>query len=212
MERSVELVVALLAVLAADGAYVPLDPGYPEERLAHMAADALGGLSANGGPPAAVLLTQPALAERFAALAPAGTRVIALPPGGATAGAAAQSPLVPPPPRALPESPAYVIYTSGSTGRPKGAANTHRAIRNRLLWMQEAFRIGPGDRVLQKTPYSFDVSVWEFYWPLATGACLVVARPGGHGDAAYLVRTIAEEGAKARRSRPICRSPAATAC
>ncbi|HEX2163212.1 MAG TPA: amino acid adenylation domain-containing protein, partial [Thermoanaerobaculia bacterium] len=189
MERSLELMVALVAVLAADGAYVPLDSGYPEERLRHMAGDALGGQAAP------VLLTQPALAGRFAALAPAGTRAIALPPGGAVAEAAGeeQGASAFPPPRALPDSPAYVIYTSGSTGRPKGAVNTHRAIRNRLLWMQDAFSIGPGDRVLQKTPTSFDVSVWELFWPLLTGACVVMARPGGHGDAAYLARTIAEE-------------------
>ncbi len=92
-----------------------------------------------------------------------------------------------------PDSLAYMIYTSGSTGRPKGAMNSHRAIRNRLLWMQEAYGLTPDDRVLQKTPFSFDVSVWEFFWPLMTGARLVVARPGGHQDPAYLVRTIERE-------------------
>ncbi|MFL6203049.1 MAG: amino acid adenylation domain-containing protein, partial [Thermoanaerobaculia bacterium] len=89
---------------------------------------------------------------------------------------------------------AYVIYTSGSTGRPKGAMNAHRGICNRLLWMQEAFGLGPGDRVLQKTPFSFDVSVWEFFWPLMTGARLVLARPGGHQDPGYLADLIAREG------------------
>ncbi|HVR99133.1 MAG TPA: amino acid adenylation domain-containing protein [Thermoanaerobaculia bacterium] len=87
---------------------------------------------------------------------------------------------------------AYVIYTSGSTGRPKGAMNSHAGIVNRLLWMQREYGLTPADRVLQKTPFSFDVSVWELFWPLLTGACLVVARPGGHQDAAYLVETIAE--------------------
>ncbi|HVR96634.1 MAG TPA: amino acid adenylation domain-containing protein, partial [Thermoanaerobaculia bacterium] len=91
------------------------------------------------------------------------------------------------------ESLAYVIYTSGSTGRPKGAMNTHRAIRNRLLWMQDAYRLGAADTVLQKTPFSFDVSVWEFFWPLAVGARLVMARPGGHRDGAYLRQVIADE-------------------
>jgi amino acid adenylation domain-containing protein/non-ribosomal peptide synthase protein (TIGR01720 family) len=85
---------------------------------------------------------------------------------------------------------AYMIYTSGSTGTPKGALNSHAAIVNRLLWMQEAFAIGEDDRVLQKTPFSFDVSVWEFFWPLITGAQLVVAEPGGHLDPAYLAATI----------------------
>src|SRR5205807_7707090 len=85
---------------------------------------------------------------------------------------------------------AYVIYTSGSTGRPKGAMVTHAAIVNRLLWMQEEYRLSSEDRVLQKTPFSFDVSVWEFFWPLLAGATLVMARPGGHQDPAYLVDVI----------------------
>ena len=89
---------------------------------------------------------------------------------------------------------AYVIYTSGSTGRPKGVANAHRGVVNRLLWMQERFGLGPGDVVLQKTPFSFDVSVWEFFWPLQVGARLVVAEPGGHRDPAYLVQTIVRHG------------------
>src|SRR6202035_3354812 len=89
---------------------------------------------------------------------------------------------------------AYVIYTSGSTGRPKGVVNTHRGIVNRLLWMQAAYGLTAADRVLQKTPASFDVSVWEFFWPLLTGARLVMARPDGHQDAAYLVETIEKEG------------------
>ncbi|HSK75928.1 MAG TPA: amino acid adenylation domain-containing protein, partial [Thermoanaerobaculia bacterium] len=93
-----------------------------------------------------------------------------------------------------PENLAYVIYTSGSTGRPKGTMNTHRGIVNRLLWMQEEYGLTAGDRVLQKTPFSFDVSVWEFFWPLLTGARLVMAKPGGHQDPGYLVRTIREEG------------------
>jgi amino acid adenylation domain-containing protein len=92
-----------------------------------------------------------------------------------------------------PDNLAYVIYTSGSTGRPKGAMNSHRGIVNRLRWMQSAYGLDSSDRVLQKTPASFDVSVWEFFWPLLTGACLVVARPGGHQDSAYLVDLIQRE-------------------
>ncbi|WP_152978531.1 AMP-binding protein, partial [Pseudomonas corrugata] len=88
---------------------------------------------------------------------------------------------------------AYVLYTSGSTGQPKGVMNEHGALMNRLYWMQDAFPIGPNDRVLQKTPYSFDVSVWEFFWPLITGATLVVARPDGHRDPAYLSQLIQQE-------------------
>ncbi|HVS00465.1 MAG TPA: amino acid adenylation domain-containing protein, partial [Thermoanaerobaculia bacterium] len=88
---------------------------------------------------------------------------------------------------------AYMIYTSGSTGRPKGAMVSHRSICNRLFWMQSAYRLAAADTVLQKTPLSFDVSVWELFWPLLTGARLVVARPGGHRDGAYLVDLIARE-------------------
>ena len=89
---------------------------------------------------------------------------------------------------------AYVIYTSGSTGQPKGAMNTHRAISNRIQWMQDAFRLTSGDRVLQKTPFSFDVSVWEFFWPLLFGAELVIAEPGGHRDSSYLAQVIVDRG------------------
>ncbi|MEU5085172.1 amino acid adenylation domain-containing protein, partial [Streptomyces eurythermus] len=89
--------------------------------------------------------------------------------------------------------PAYVIYTSGSTGRPKGVVVSHDAIVNRLAWMQGVYRLDGTDRVLQKTPFGFDVSVWEFFWPLLEGATLVVARPEGHKDPAYLARVIREE-------------------
>ncbi|HKH47321.1 MAG TPA: amino acid adenylation domain-containing protein, partial [Thermoanaerobaculia bacterium] len=94
----------------------------------------------------------------------------------------------------LPAHLAYVIYTSGSTGRPKGTLNSHRGIVNRLLWMQERYRLTGDDRVLQKTPYSFDVSVWEFFWPLLTGARLVIAEPGGHQDPVYLIAAIEAAG------------------
>jgi amino acid adenylation domain-containing protein len=93
-----------------------------------------------------------------------------------------------------PDNLAYVIYTSGSTGRPKGVMNAHRGIVNRVLWMQDAYRLSGSDRVLQKTPFSFDVSVWELFWPLLFGARLVLARPGGHQDPDYLSALIAREG------------------
>ncbi|RJL31789.1 non-ribosomal peptide synthetase [Bailinhaonella thermotolerans] len=111
-------------------------------------------------------------------------------------GAPAGAPSAPDPGRAAagPRNAAYVIYTSGSTGVPKGVVTEHRAIVNRLTWMQDRFRLGPGDAVLQKTPASFDVSVWEFFWPLMTGARLVLARPGGQRDPEYLRDLIARAG------------------
>ena len=87
----------------------------------------------------------------------------------------------------------YAIYTSGSTGVPKAAINTHEAVANRILWMQDEYQLDASDRVLQKTPYSFDVSVWEFFWPLTFGATLVIAEPGGHKDAAYIANLIGAE-------------------
>ncbi|HEU4560571.1 MAG TPA: amino acid adenylation domain-containing protein, partial [Longimicrobium sp.] len=177
LERSAELVVALLGVLKAGGAYVPVDPGYPAARIAYMLADA--------GVP--VLLTDDALA---ASLPEHGARVVRL---DADWPAIESAPVCDPiavPPDAL----AYVIYTSGSTGQPKGAMNAHRGIVNRLLWMQAEYGMDADDVVLQKTPFSFDVSLWEFFWPLATGARLVMARPEGHRDPAYLADVIEREG------------------
>ena len=95
---------------------------------------------------------------------------------------------------ALPHNLAYVIYTSGSTGAPKGAMNTHAGICNRLLWGQDTYGLRSDDRVLQKTPFSFDVSVWEFFWPLIAGARLVLARPGGHREPSYLAHLIQDAG------------------
>ncbi|HEX2092660.1 MAG TPA: non-ribosomal peptide synthase/polyketide synthase, partial [Longimicrobiaceae bacterium] len=179
MERSAELVVALLGVLRAGAAYVPLDPGYPAERLAYMLVDSAVPL----------LVTQPHLAGLLPEFT--GERVVVEPAPTLRAGEAAeQGPAGPLDPDHL----AYVIYTSGSTGRPKGAMNAHRGIVNRLLWMQEEYGLTPDDVVLQKTPFSFDVSVWEFFWPLLAGARLVIARPEGHRDPVYLSELIEREG------------------
>jgi amino acid adenylation domain-containing protein len=93
----------------------------------------------------------------------------------------------------LPAHPAYVVYTSGSTGQPKGTVIPHAGVANRLAWMQAAYGLGARDRVLQKTPFGFDVSAWELFWPLLTGATLVMARPGGHLDPAYLASVIQDE-------------------
>ncbi|XXT19046.1 amino acid adenylation domain-containing protein [Sorangium sp. So ce429] len=176
LERSIELVVGLLGILKAGGAYVPLDPSYPAERLAVMLEDAA----------APVLLTERRLAD---ALPRAGSTVVCLDAEREAIAAQSGSAL---PPAADPDNAAYVIFTSGSTGRPKGVVNAHGAVVNRLMWMQTAGLLEARDRVLQKTPFSFDVSVWELFGTLAAGACLVVARPGGHRDSAYLARTIEE--------------------
>ncbi|MFZ0962496.1 MAG: amino acid adenylation domain-containing protein [Terriglobia bacterium] len=178
MERSVELVVALYGVLKAGGAYVPVDPDYPQERVAYMLQDA-------GAP---VLLTQSRLVGR---LPSHDGKVVCL---DTEWGRMAGEDMANPAKATAPENLAYVIYTSGSTGRPKGAMNTHRGICNRLLWMQDQYGLTGADKVLQKTPFSFDVSVWEFFWPLLVGARLVVAEPGGHRDGAYLVKLIREQG------------------
>ena len=172
-ERSLELVIGLLAILKAGGAYVPLDPGYPEERLAYMLEDA----------DLSVLLAQ----KKFQMRHDARIRRVEL--DGEEIAWAGASP-APVENRSWPDHAAYVIYTSGSTGRPKGAINTQAGICNRLLWMQEAYGLGAGDRVLQKTPFGFDVSVWEFFWPLATGAALALAKPEGHRDSRYLADLI----------------------
>ncbi|WP_412538001.1 amino acid adenylation domain-containing protein [Longispora sp. K20-0274] len=174
--RSAELPVALLGVLKAGAAYLPLDPEYPSDRLAFMLGDAA----------APVVLTQQALRADLPAT---DAVVLDLDDPAEWSG----QPTGNPAPLAGPGNAAYLIYTSGSTGRPKGVTNSHRGIVNRLDWMQRSYRLTPGDAVLQKTPASFDVSVWEFFWPLLAGARLVLARPGGHKDAGYLRDLITAE-------------------
>ncbi|MGW7587203.1 amino acid adenylation domain-containing protein, partial [Kitasatospora sp. NPDC054769] len=183
LPRSVELVVSLLAIEKAGAAYLPLDPDYPDDRLASTLED---------GRPTA--LVTDSVTMDGAPAAEAGVRRIDL-DAPDTANALGVQPVSNPErPGHRPESPAYVIYTSGSTGRPKGVVISHQGIVNRLSWGQQDYRLTPSDRVLQKTPVGFDVSVWEFFWPLTTGATLVVARPDGHRDPAYLAEVIRAEG------------------
>ncbi|MGR0140436.1 amino acid adenylation domain-containing protein [Pseudomonas sp. RSP] len=176
VERSFDMVIGLLAVLKAGGAYVPLDPDYPRERLAYMLDDS--GVQ--------LLLTQAPLLGQLPI--PQGLETLVLGESSFET-YSEQNPAV-----ALDgENVAYVIYTSGSTGQPKGAGNRHSALLNRLQWMQEAYGLSAADSVLQKTPFSFDVSVWEFFWPLMTGSRLVIAAPGDHRDPAKLIHLINAE-------------------
>lgn len=194
VHRGAEQYVALYALLYAGATYVPVLPDLPAERVGVMMEDAECSLLLHGPglhPLSAEELnpqeparhanlpqhTLPQLSIEEAVQAPAAEEL----PGAKTG---------------LDED-AYVLFTSGSTGRPKGVAISHRAIDNRLRWQQHQIPVGEGDRVLHKTPISFDVHVWELYWPLAEGAAVVIAAPEGHRDPAYLARVIAEQSVTA---------------
>ena len=174
--RSIELVVALHAILKAGGAYLPLSSEDPAERLHYLMKDA--GVT--------VVLTQGHLRGKVSGC----ERLVVLDAEGSDFATEKRTNLDV---AMAPANLAYVIYTSGSTGVPKGVMNSHAGICNRLLWMQERYGLREGDTVLQKTPFTFDVSVWEFFWPLLSGASLIVAKPDGHRDPAYLVDVIAQE-------------------
>jgi len=176
LERSLEMIVALLGILKAGAAYVPLDPAYPREHLAYLLNDTR----------ARLLLTTKSLADR---LPNTSAQMVFL--DGAASEVQKQDRTNP---RSLgtPDNLAYVIYTSGSTGNPKGVMISHRSICNRLLWTQYHYPLSAADTVLQKTVYSFDASVWEIFVPLLAGARLVMAQPGGQQDSAYLVEAIIE--------------------
>lgn len=176
MERSPGLVIALLAVLKAGAAFVPLDPDYPEDRLQFMLKDSGIGIT----------IVHHGLQQRLPEPGPVIDLDIDRQPIGVESSANLSH-------QSEPDGLAYIIYTSGSTGLPKGAMNTHGGIGNRLLWMQMAYGLDRSDRVLQKTPVSFDVSVWEFFWPLIVGATMVLSRPGGHRDPGYLANLIESE-------------------
>jgi non-ribosomal peptide synthetase component F len=166
LSRSIDLVVALMAILKAGAAYLPLDPSYPEQRLSFMLADAQVPLVLTDEHHQSLL--PPTLAQVIC-LHRDWPRMVR--PHNRNN----------PEPAIDPSNLAYVIYTSGSTGKPKAAMNEHCAICNRLLWMQCAFELGPTDTVLQKTPYSFDVSVWEFFCREAGGLVLPAIAPPGQG-------------------------------
>lgn len=177
-ERSVEMLVGLYGTMKAGGVYVPLEPSYPKERIDDILTDA----------DISVVLTQAHL--RHVVQAHTG-QVLCIDADwdALIANQSTENPEC----KTTMENLAYTIYTSGSTGRPKGVMNTHLGILNRLFWMQDMFSLTASDRVLHKTPFSFDVSVWELFWPCMYGATLVVARPEGHKDNDYLVQTIVDQ-------------------
>ncbi|WP_175725882.1 non-ribosomal peptide synthetase [Burkholderia ambifaria] len=190
VERSFDMVTALVGVLKAGAAYLPVDPDYPAERIAYLLRDARP----------AVAITQAHLREQVeAALGDDATTqlltvadLLADEAGEANGANGANE--------ATADTDiddarlAYLIYTSGSTGKPKGAGNSHGALANRIAWMQHAYRLTRDDVVLHKTPFGFDVSVWEFVWPLAIGAKLAIAAPGDHRDPARLAAAIHAHG------------------
>jgi amino acid adenylation domain-containing protein/non-ribosomal peptide synthase protein (TIGR01720 family) len=175
VERSFDMVIALMGVLKAGAAYLPIDPEYPAERIAYVLKDALP----------AVVLTQAHLRERIEADPARVFTVAELVQDDATLAARID---------VHAQQLAYLIYTSGSTGKPKGAGNTHGALSNRIAWMQRAYTLTDRDVVLHKTSFGFDVSVWEFVWPLSVGAKLAIAAPGDHRDPARLVAAIEARG------------------
>ena len=194
VHRGAEQYVALYALLYAGATYVPVLPDLPAERVGVMMEDAECSLLLHGPGlhPLSAEELNPQEPQRHANL-----------PQHTLPQLSIEEPVQAPAAEELPgvktglDEDAYVLFTSGSTGRPKGVAISHRAIDNRLRWQQHQIPVGEGDRVLHKTPISFDVHVWELYWPLAEGAAVVIAAPEGHRDPAYLARVFAEQSVTA---------------
>ena len=177
LERSLLMVIGILAILKAGAAYVPLERDYPTQRLAYILCET----------EVPVILTQASLLENLPCHS---SKAVCLERDWQEI---SQHPNHNISTFVNLENAIYVIYTSGSTGQPKGVINTHSGLSNRLFWMQQQYSLQTSERVLQKTPFSFDVSVWEFFWTLLNGACLVMAKPGGHRDPKYLVELIDRE-------------------
>jgi amino acid adenylation domain-containing protein/non-ribosomal peptide synthase protein (TIGR01720 family) len=178
LDRSLEMVLALLGIVKAGAVYVPLNPAYPPERLAYMMDDSS----------TAIVLTTSGLNDRL----PQGLAIeVCL---DADWGSISQESDIDLEAIALPENIAYILYTSGSTGNPKAVAIPHKALLHHMQWMAREFDLNGTDRVFQKTPFSFDASVWEFWAPLLSGGELVLARPGGQSDGEYLTHMIQKSG------------------
>ncbi|NBT86422.1 MAG: amino acid adenylation domain-containing protein, partial [Alphaproteobacteria bacterium] len=178
VERSLEMIIGLLGILKAGGAYVPLDPDYPEERLQFMLNDTN----------APVLITQAHLKDKLRdTFTSYKGKTVVLDSMEETFH---QQNTVNPLLITLPHHLAYVIYTSGSTGKPKGVMISHQGLCNRLVWMQKHYNLKYCDRILQKTPFTFDVSVWELFLPLISGSLEIIAKPQMHKDPKYIVELI----------------------
>jgi len=177
LDRSVRMMTGILSILQAGGAYLPLDASYPESRIRYMLQDSN----------AELVLTDSQRLDFVKSLGVPSDNIICIDHEDQFA---TEQLLDQHQSRATPDSLAYVIYTSGSTGNPKGVMNNHRAIVNRIHWMQEKYPINSSDRLLQKTPFSFDVSVWEFLWSMYAGAGTAFCKPEGHKDVDYLAQCI----------------------
>lgn len=198
VHRGAEQYVALYALLYAGATYVPVLPDLPAERVGVMMEDAEFSLLLHGPGlhPLSAEELNPQEPARHANLPQHTLPLLSAEDPTLALSSAPAAEELPGTKTGLDED-AYVLFTSGSTGRPKGVAISHRAIDNRLHWQQHQIPVGEGDRVLHKTPISFDVHVWELYWPLAEGAAVVIAAPEGHRDPAYLARVIAEQSVTA---------------
>ncbi|WP_459209685.1 amino acid adenylation domain-containing protein [Aquimarina rhabdastrellae] len=175
VERSFEMLIGILGILKAGGAYVPIDPMFPADRIGYILEDTA----------AKIVLTQERFVTQFEdkEIQAIALDTLTLEEESKEFEAATIAP----------EQLAYVIYTSGTTGRPKGVLCEHQGLRNRLKWMQDDLSITTEDIIIQKTTYTFDVSVWELTMPLVTGCKLVFAKPEGHKDPLYLQELIAKE-------------------
>lgn len=179
LERSLDMSISLLSILKAGGAYVPIDPSYPTDRLNYIVEDS--------NPD--VVISHSKFKKLFTETTKKVLYIDEIQDLVST-----HDKFVSPSIAISERNLAYMIYTSGSTGKPKGAMIEHRSIVNRLFWMQQEYKLEATDKILQKTPYSFDVSVWEFFWPLMHGAQLIFAKPEGHKDPSYLIDLIESKG------------------
>ncbi|RFU87407.1 amino acid adenylation domain-containing protein, partial [Streptomyces triticagri] len=195
LERSPHLITALLATLKTGAAYLPLDPDYPPARLTHMTTTSQPTLILTHHPThttATTLTTNntgTGTGDGEGATNNTPIPLINLDDAAVDA-LLDQHPTTPPTVHLTPDNAAYILYTSGSTGTPKGALNTHAAFTNRITWMQNTYHLTPTDRVLFKTPIGFDVSGWEWTWPLTTGARIHLLPPGAHRNPTHLTHTI----------------------